>query len=223
MQGVFLRRSIFSRFGVAVYTQKGAPRGAPFSIQFASAAGVFFSRQRKAARATAAAPLRIFAVFHMNFTQLFFTFFCGLVWGWVYCRSGKFWHVCFLHIAYNTVYGLLLPYLTEWSTVAQEQIFSVSGALKPAEILPFLGNLLIIAAWVLVLTVTVALAVLGVIALSRTLPKLKLEKSELSLTRKETLRAVFSASGFIAMLLVLAIYFVSRVTGAEVLSLLLYR
>ena len=165
----------------------------------------------------------IFAVFHMNFTQLFFTFFCGLVWGWVYCRSGKFWHVCFLHIAYNTVYGLLLPYLTEWSAIAQEQIFSVNGALKPAEILPFLGNLLIISAWVRVLTVTVALAVLGVIALSRTLPKLKLEKSELSLTRKETLRAVFSASGFIAMLLVLAIYFVSRVTGTEALSLLLYR
>jgi hypothetical protein len=50
-----------------------------------------------------------------------------------------------------------------------------------------------------------------------------LEKGDFSLTRKEKLRAIFSASGFIAMLLVGAIYLVSNVTGTDVLSLLLYR
>ena len=163
----------------------------------------------------------IFAVFHMNFTQMFFTFFCGLVWGYAYCRSGKFWHVCFLHIAYNTLYGLLLPYLTNWGMTALEQISTVGDSLKPADVLPFIGNLLILMAWGLVAAVILALAVLGVIALSRTLPKLKLEQSEFSLSRKEKLRAVFSASGFIAMLLVGAIYLVSNVTGSSVLSMLI--
>ena len=165
----------------------------------------------------------VFAVVHMNFHQIFFTFFCGLVWGWVYCRSGRFWHVCFLHIAYNSFYGLLLPYVTEWALIALEQIEAVSGNLNPSEILPYFGNLLILLAWLLVVGVLVALAVLGVISLSRTLPKLKLEKGDFSLTRKETIRAIFSASGFIAMLLVGAIYLVSNVTGTDVLSLLLYR
>lgn len=165
----------------------------------------------------------IFAVFHMNFTQIFFTFFCGLVWGYVYCRSGRFWHVCFLHIAYNTLYGLLLPYLTEWSMTAMEQISSVGGKLTPEDILPYIGNLLIVMAWGLLLAVITALAVLGVIALSRTLPRLKVDGGEFSLTRKEKLRAVFTASGFIAMLLVGAIFLVSHVTRTPVLSMLLPR
>jgi membrane protease YdiL (CAAX protease family) len=165
----------------------------------------------------------IFAVFHMNFTQIFFTFFCGLVWGYVYCRSGRFWHVCFLHIAYNTLYGLLLPYLTEWSKTAMGQISSVGGKLMPEDVLPYIGNLLIVMAWGLLLAVITALAVLGVIALSRTLPRLKVDGGEFSLTRKEKLRAVFTASGFIAMLLVGAIFLVSHVTRTPVLSMLLPR
>lgn len=165
----------------------------------------------------------IFAVFHMNFTQIFFTFFCGLVWGYVYCRSGKFHYAVLLHMAYNSVYGILLPYMTEWSLEAMDQIKSVGGTLMPEDILPFIGNLLILLAYGSLILVIVALAVLGVITLSRTLPRLKVEKGELSLTRQEKLRAVFTASGFIAMLLVGAIYLVSNVMSTPVLSLLLQR
>jgi hypothetical protein len=52
---------------------------------------------------------------------------------------------------------------------------------------------------------------------------LKVDGGEFSLPRKEKLRAVFSATGFIAMLLVGAIFLVSRVTGTPVLSMLLLR
>ena len=102
-----------------------------------------------------------------------------------------------------------------------DQLSSVGDNLMPEDVLPFIGNLLLLAAWGLLILAIVALAVLGVISLSRTLPRLKVEKGELSLTRKEKLRAVFTASGFIAMLLVGAIYLVSNVTGNSVLSLLL--
>jgi archaellum biogenesis protein FlaJ (TadC family) len=104
-----------------------------------------------------------------------------------------------------------------------KQISSVGGKLTPEDVLPYIGNLLIVMAWGLLLAVITALAVLGVIALSRTLPRLKVDGGEFSLTRKEKLRAVFTASGFIAMLLVGTIFLVSHVTGTPVLSMLLPR
>ena len=52
-----------------------------------------------------------FALFHGNLHQMFYAFFAGAILGYVYVRTGKMrWNVS-LHMAFNALGGLLIPYL----------------------------------------------------------------------------------------------------------------
>lgn len=52
-----------------------------------------------------------FALFHGNLHQMFYAFFAGAILGYAYVRTGKMrWNVS-LHMAFNALGGLLIPYL----------------------------------------------------------------------------------------------------------------
>ena len=55
----------------------------------------------------------LFALFHGNLSQAFYAFLLGLVFGYVYLRSGKLWYSCALHMFINFIGGVVSPTLVE--------------------------------------------------------------------------------------------------------------
>lgn len=55
----------------------------------------------------------LFGLFHGNLSQLFYAFALGLVFGYVYVRSGKLRYSIFLHMFVNFLGGVIAPRLLE--------------------------------------------------------------------------------------------------------------
>ncbi|MDL2236926.1 CPBP family intramembrane metalloprotease, partial [Christensenellaceae bacterium OttesenSCG-928-K19] len=51
----------------------------------------------------------LFGLFHGNFSQFFYAFGAGLVFGYVYIKTGKVWYTMLLHGIINTIPFLLMP------------------------------------------------------------------------------------------------------------------
>lgn len=51
----------------------------------------------------------MFGLFHGNFTQFFYAFFLGLVWGYVYYKTGKVIYSMFMHMTINFLGGVIAP------------------------------------------------------------------------------------------------------------------
>lgn len=49
----------------------------------------------------------LFALFHMNFSQMFYAFGIGVLLAYLYCRSGKIWLCMLLHAMFNCFSGVL--------------------------------------------------------------------------------------------------------------------
>lgn len=49
----------------------------------------------------------LFGLFHQNFSQFFYAFGLGLVFGYVYCRTGSYLLVTLFHMVFNFVSGVL--------------------------------------------------------------------------------------------------------------------
>jgi len=56
----------------------------------------------------------MFGLFHGNLSQMFYAFTLGLVFGYVYVRTGKLRYSVGLHMLINLVGGVLGPALTDW-------------------------------------------------------------------------------------------------------------
>ena len=55
----------------------------------------------------------MFGLFHGNFSQAFYAFAIGLVFGYLYIRSGKLRYTVILHMIINFSGGIVAPYLQE--------------------------------------------------------------------------------------------------------------
>lgn len=59
-----------------------------------------------------------FGLFHQNFSQFFYAFGLGIIFGYVYCKTGSYLTVTLMHMVFNTVMGvipgLLLPDVLEF-------------------------------------------------------------------------------------------------------------
>lgn len=53
----------------------------------------------------------MFGLFHGNFGQFFYAFGVGLLFGYIYCRTGKIKYSIILHMIINTVNAVIIPYI----------------------------------------------------------------------------------------------------------------
>ncbi|MCR4999968.1 MAG: CPBP family intramembrane metalloprotease [Lachnospiraceae bacterium] len=53
----------------------------------------------------------MFGLFHGNFAQFFYAFFLGLVWGYVYYKTGKVIYSALMHMTINFCGGVIAPWL----------------------------------------------------------------------------------------------------------------
>lgn len=50
-----------------------------------------------------------FAVFHGNFIQFFYAFSLGILFAYVYCKTGNIWNTIFFHMGYNMYSSAIIP------------------------------------------------------------------------------------------------------------------
>ena len=135
----------------------------------------------------------IFGLSHGNFDQFFYTFGVGLVFGYLYVRTGKIRYTIFLHMLINLLFGVLPTYLPEINV-------SVNGAVFPLTT-------------ILILLAELILAAAGFVALIRNRKRIRLLRGWVELPHPRWAGIAYFNPGFGIYLLICAGMFVLTLTG----------
>ena len=88
-----------------------------------------------------------FSLFHVNLFQSFYTFAVGLIWGYVYVRSGKIHYTIIMHSVMNLFGGVISPLVLSLIDVEKLQEISKSASPSPEQLseilVPILLNLVL--------------------------------------------------------------------------------
>lgn len=120
----------------------------------------------------------MFGLSHGNFTQFFFAFGVGLLFAYIYCRTGKIRYSIILHMIINTVNSVLLPYIIsmiDWAPVQRLIRMKADNPNAEAiteEAMPGLLVLMLLAG------VFLLLGIIGLVILIITRKRFVLEKAE---------------------------------------------
>ncbi len=145
----------------------------------------------------------LFALFHGNFSQAFYAFLLGLVFGYVYLRSGKLWLTCLLHIMINFIGGVVSPMVLEKAGALTEitmdslDMNSISGAITP--------ELVALGAYEIAL---VAASIIGLILLCMSAGKLQFFPAAIEIPRGKRFRTAWLNAGMVLFVLLSLVLFV---------------
>ncbi len=147
-----------------------------------------------------------FGLFHQNFSQFFYAFGLGIIFGYVYCRTGSYLTVTLMHMVFNTVMGvipgLLLPKVLEFiekiNTIATSELGEVTAEQIDAVISLLAEYGLSFALYMLYALVIGAINIAGGIILLINFKKSKFENPCPELTAPEKRRASMLNVGTIA-------------------------
>ena len=150
----------------------------------------------------------MFALFHGNFGQLFYAFAAGLLFGYVYVRTGKLKYNVTLHMAVNFLNGVLPTLLmkaldldhliAEFTFEDLAQIWSLMGALVGVTIY----ELLIFAG-----------AIAGLVFLILYRKRFVFRKGEMQMGRKEVLKRFFTSPGMLLFIAICIVLFAINMAG----------
>ena len=147
-----------------------------------------------------------FGLFHQNFSQFFYAFGLGIIFGYVYCKTGSYLTVTLMHMVFNTVMGvipgLLLPkfleFLEKINTIATSEVGEITAEQIDA-VIPLLAEYALpFALYMLYALVIGAINISGAIILLINFKKSKLENACPELTAPEKRRAALLNVGTIA-------------------------
>jgi len=110
----------------------------------------------------------MFGAFHLNLYQFFYAALLGLVFGYVYVKTGRLRYTVALHAAINFLGGVIAPALLRALLPLLEQLQSGDDLLEPAMLLTQLPLVLLYLAYAALLTgCAMATVVIGIVACSR--------------------------------------------------------
>ncbi len=142
----------------------------------------------------------VFGLSHGNLSQFFYAFALGLVFGYLYLRTGRLRYSAALHILVNTLGGVVAPAIANAADATALQTLDPNDAAAVAALLPQLMPL----AFYILAIFTASLA--GLVVLCVQLRKLHFDPAPFQLPRGAGARTVFLNPGmllFIAGTLVL--------------------
>lgn len=147
-----------------------------------------------------------FGLFHQNFSQFFYAFGLGIIFGYVYCKTGSYLTVTLMHMVFNTVMGvipgLMLPKVLEFlekiSEIATDDLTAITAE-QIDTIIPMLTEYgLPLALYMLYALIIGAINISGGIILLLSFKKSKIENNCPELTANEKRRASMLNVGTIA-------------------------
>lgn len=141
----------------------------------------------------------LFALFHQNISQLFYTFGLGVILAYLYCRTGRYSIVTLMHMAFNCFFGVIpailtkdiLPLLESLSVLPEEELLEVMPTVLAENALPLL-------LFLFYLLVRYAFTIAGLVFFVLNIKKAKLAKAESSLSGEEKAKATLLNAGMIA-------------------------
>ena len=146
----------------------------------------------------------LFALFHQNIGQLFYTFGFGVILAYLYCRTGKFLMVTLLHMAFNCIFGVIPAVLSLKVMPFIEAIagFATTDELISAipELLPQYGAPLLL--FGVYLLVRGAMNIAGIVIIIVNIKKFAIPKTESVLPSKERWKAMLLNGGMIAAIVI---------------------
>lgn len=156
----------------------------------------------------------LFGLFHTNFFQFFYAFFLGVLFAYIYVRTGRFSFVAILHCVINFVGSVMAPWIL--GLLDLEALESVSGAMASGEIaesaeemLGFLqDNLLGLAVYMLFTCFIISMFIWGLVLFIIKVRRLEWHSVEAQLPRGQGFKTVYLNVGimlFIIMSLVMSV------------------
>lgn len=162
-------------------------------------------------------PAFLFALFHQSAEQIVYAFAVGVLLGYFYCRTGKYWLTVLIHAIFNTVSGvipmLFMPKVNGFY-MEMENLFGPElealETLDPTAIWDMIQPLLTeyglaLGLYALYALVILAVDIAGVVVLVVNVKKFKAKGGEYALTFKESAGTVFRTPGVIVCTVVLGI------------------
>ena len=145
----------------------------------------------------------MFGLFHGNLSQLFYAFALGLVFGYVYLKTGKLRYSIGLHMLINFIGSVVGPFFLE-----KLAVLDTMGTMDIAALEPILPWLLGFGAYVLVL---IGLAIAGLVLLCINKRRVSFAPAELELPKESRFRTVYLNVGMILLILGCAALIISNV------------
>ena len=142
----------------------------------------------------------LFALFHGNLSQMFYAFLLGLVFGYVYLRSGKLRHSLILHMFVNFMGSVLAPYMV--SLVGQanlEEFSSMSAAMDPAALVELITPGMI--AFFAYIMLILALSLAGLVLFCVKVGRVRFYAAEKQLPREKLFGTVYLNVGMLLLIL----------------------
>lgn len=132
----------------------------------------------------------LFGLFHGNLSQLFYAFALGLVFGYVYLKTGKLRYSIGLHIFINFLGSVIAPLLLQGISIMDEEALSAMDVLQSPQILLF-------AAYVICM---IGLALAGLVLLCIKSRSICFEQAELELPKGKRFQTVYLNVGMILLI-----------------------
>lgn len=139
----------------------------------------------------------MFGLFHMNLFQFFYAFGLGLLFGYVYTRTGRLRYTIILHMLVNFIGSVLSPAVLTMADMESMGAMVTSGADGAELMAAFTGASLMVVYVILLLAASVS----GLILLITKASKLRFVPCPQELPQGQRFKAVFCSAGVILFIL----------------------
>ena len=148
----------------------------------------------------------LFGLFHQNFSQFFYAFGLGLVFGYLYCKTGSYLLTVGLHAVFNFVAGVIpslistkvLEFAEKLAELTEEEYMELFPSLLADYGVPIL-------IYLIYLLIMGALNITGLVLFIINVKKVRVNKYDSTLTLVERRRAIFLNVGMIVAIVGLVI------------------
>ncbi|MBQ1720883.1 MAG: CPBP family intramembrane metalloprotease [Lachnospiraceae bacterium] len=130
----------------------------------------------------------MFGLFHGNFAQFFYAFFLGLVWGYVYYKTGKIIYTMLMHMTINFCGGVIAPFLLQGVDLTNPDVAALAASPR-------------FAGFLIYEVVMITIAVLGLVLFLVGRKNIAFAEERLELPKEERVKSVWGNVGMILFLI----------------------
>lgn len=146
-----------------------------------------------------------FGLLHQNLFQFFYAFGVGLVFGYIYMRTGRIRYSIILHAIINFMGAVIAPYILKLIDI--EKLTNISSEVAPEEalnlVLEILPEFLI---YTLYSNILFGIIIAGLVLFIIQLRKLKWEHSELELPKDKVFKTAYLNVGVILYVVICTVF-----------------
>ncbi len=148
-----------------------------------------------------------FGLLHQNLFQFFYAFGVGLIFGYVYMRTGKIRYSVILHTIINFMGSVIAPFMLKLFDI--EKLINFNPNATTDEIMAFLMEILPgLLVYFLYSMLLYGIIIAGFVLLIIKITKFKWKHSELELPKGTVLKTVYLNAGMICYILVCSVFIV---------------